>query len=256
MNRIVGIIPARYGSSRLPGKPLAEINGRPMIAHVLDRASAIEGLDQVYVATDDDRIFDAVLEAGGTPFMTDPAHPSGTDRIAEVARKLELSPDDIVVNIQGDQPLLDPRPVEDIIERLVSDKDLVMTTPACPLDTSQVANPNRVKVVVDSSWRAIYFSRAPIPFDRDGLIAKGSKGLTIKMEKGYLHHLGLYAYRNSFLQTFVSLPRSFLERVEQLEQLRALENGYSIGVVLVKRGPQEVDTLDDLERVRLLMTAE
>jgi 3-deoxy-manno-octulosonate cytidylyltransferase (CMP-KDO synthetase) len=240
--RIVCIIPARYGSTRLPGKPLADILGRPMILHVYERACRIPGMDRVVVATDDVRIMECIRGAGGEAMITGPDHPSGTDRIAEVARTLSLRGEDIVVNVQGDQPMLDPQPVLDIVTRLAAEPDLALTTPACPLDYVEGRNPNRVKVVVDTRWRALYFSRAPIPYVRDG------EGDTA----GHVHlrHLGLYAYRQEFLQTFVRLRPSRLEQIEKLEQLRALENGYSIGVVKVDAAPAEVDTLEDLQRVR------
>jgi len=245
--KVVAIIPARFGSSRFPGKPLAKIQGRPMILHVYQRALNVPGIDQVVVATDDSRIAKCVEKAGGTVFMTDPGHPSGTDRIAEVARLLELSDDDVVVNIQGDQPLLDSRPVVEIIKMLLEGPGFAMTTPACPLGPQEAMNTNRVKVVVDNNWKALYFSRAMIPYYRDADILKD---LPKGSGQHYLRHLGLYAYRQNFLQTFVTLPPGKLEQIERLEQLRALENGYSIGVVKVEEAPHEVDTPEDLDAVR------
>lgn len=277
--KTVCIIPARYGSSRLPGKPLLEISGKAMIIHVYERAQMISGIDSVAVATDDERIKECVEAAGGLAIMTSRKHPSGTDRIAEAARKMDLGKEDIVVNVQGDQPLLDPIHVLAIIKRLQERSDLAMTTPACPLDIADRKNPNRVKVVVDRRWNALYFSRSLIPYDRDG-IWEGSKSsektpkkalarnVTLSLSKGdtplvrqahhdnpsaqsfYLRHLGLYAYRNEFLQTFVNLKPGVLEEVEKLEQLRALENGYSIGVALVENAPLDVDTIEDLKKVR------
>ena len=245
--KVVAIIPARFGSSRFPGKPLAKIQGSPMILHVYQRALKVPVIDHVVVATDDSRIAECVKIAGGTVFMTDPDHLSGTDRIAEVARLLELSDNDVVVNIQGDQPLLDSQPVVEIIKMLLKVPDFAMTTPACPLGAQEALNPNRVKVVVDNNWKALYFSRAMIPHCRDadtvGDLPKGSG-------HDYLRHLGLYAYRQNFLQTFVTLPPGKLEQIERLEQLRALENGYSIGVVRVEKAPLEVDTPEDLDAVR------
>ncbi|PXF57761.1 MAG: hypothetical protein C4B58_08700 [Deltaproteobacteria bacterium] len=244
--KVFAIIPARFGSSRFPGKPLAKIQGSPMILHVYQRALKVPGIDQVVVATDDSRIAECVKAAGGTVFMTDPGHPSGTDRIAEVARLLELSDNDVVVNIQGDQPLLDSQPVVAIIKMLLEVPDFAMTTPACPLEAREALNPNRVKVVVDNNQKALYFSRAMIPYYRDantvGDLPKGSG-------QYYLRHLGLYAYRQNFLQTFVTLPPGKLEQIERLEQLRALENGYSVGVVRVEEAPLEVDTPEDLDAV-------
>ncbi len=245
--KIFAIIPARFGSSRFPGKPLAKIQGSPMILHVYQRALKVPGIDQVVVATDDSRIAECVETAGGTVFMTDPGHPSGTDRIAEVARLLELSDDDVVVNIQGDQPLLDSRPVVAIIKMLLDVPEVAMTTPACPLEAREALNPNRVKVVVDNNRKALYFSRAMIPYYRD---TDTVGDLPKESDHYYLRHLGLYAYRQNFLQTFVTLPPGKLEQIERLEQLRALENGYSIGVVRVEEAPLEVDTPEDLDAVR------
>ena len=245
--KVVAIIPARFGSSRFPGKPLAEIHGRPMILHVYERALEVPGIDQVVVATDDSRIAECVETAGGTVFMTDPGHPSGTDRIAEVARLIELSDNDVVVNIQGDQPLLDPQPAVEIVRMLLDVPEVAMTTPACPLEAREALNPNRVKVVVDNNWKALYFSRALIPYYRDSDTGEDLPGGSGHY---YLRHLGLYAYRQNFLQTFVTLPPGQLEQIERLEQLRALENGYSIGVVKVAEAPLEVDTPEDLDAVR------
>ncbi|NDY42730.1 3-deoxy-manno-octulosonate cytidylyltransferase [Dissulfurirhabdus thermomarina] len=242
---VVAVIPARYGSSRLPGKPLADIHGRPMILHVLERARAVACVDRVVVATDDARILDRVRGAGGEALLTRPEHPSGTDRIAEAVRALGLAPGDLVVNIQGDQPLLAPGPVEAIVRRLRDDPSVAMATPACPLDPAEADDPNRVKVVVDRRGRALYFSRARIPFDRDGEPPP-------EAAPAFLRHLGLYAYRPDFLQAFVALPRGPLERREKLEQLRALENGFAIGVEIVPEAPPEVDTAADLETVRRL----
>ncbi|MGQ9499357.1 MAG: 3-deoxy-manno-octulosonate cytidylyltransferase [Dissulfurimicrobium sp.] len=240
--KVVAIIPARFQSTRLPGKPLADIGGRPMILHVYERARDIKGIDHVVVATDDERILKCVKNAGGEAILTDPALPSGTDRITEAAFALGLSDEDIVVNIQGDQPLVEKDNVVMIIERLIRETGLAMTTPACPMGFKEAANPNRVKVVVDKKWRAIYFSRALIPFDRDGVL-KGVKG-------AFLRHIGLYAYRFGFLKTFVGLETGVLEKIEQLEQLRAIENGFKIGVVKTKDAPLDVDTEEDLQAVR------
>ncbi len=244
IHKTVIIIPARYGSSRLPGKPLVSIGSRPMILHVYDRANQVPGVAQVAVATDDVRILECVENAGGIAFMTDPSHPSGTDRIAEVARKLELNPEDIVINVQGDQPLLELDTLTPLFKILDDDRSVHMATVACPLDPEDARNPNRVKVVIDREGRALYFSRARIPYDRDG---------TWERRGCYLRHLGLYAYRNRFLQTFVSLEPGTLEQVERLEQLRALENGFAIKVVQVERAPIEVDTKEDLDMVRALI---
>ncbi len=243
---VVIVIPARYGSSRLPGKPLLPIGGVPMIVHVYNRAREVPGVDQVVVATDDRRILECVEQAGGVAYMTRESHPSGTDRISEVAGRLDLAGNDILVNVQGDQPLLDPATIPPLIQALLDEPGLPMATLACPMDPEDARNPNRVKVVTDRDGRALYFSRSRIPFDRDG-----------KWERPgcYLRHLGLYAYRKSFLQEFVSLPPGTLEQIECLEQLRALENGYPIKVLMVEKAPLEVDTEEDLARVREIMAA-
>ena len=241
---VVAVIPARYGSSRLPGKPLAEIGGRPMILWVVERAAAMAVVEEVAVATDSEAIARVVEGAGFPAVMTRPDHPSGTDRIAEAARALGLPPEAVVVNIQGDQPLVEEGPVAGMVELLQAGR-FSMTTCATPLDPAELHDPNRVKVVVDLQGRALYFSRSPIPYDRDGRM--GELGMV------HLRHLGLYAYRNRFLQRFVELPVGRLEQVEQLEQLRALENGYSIGVALVDHAPPDVDTPEDLHRVARIM---
>ncbi len=243
----VAIIPARYASSRLPAKPLADIGGLPMVMHVYNRAMAIEGIDLVVVATDDNRIADAVGKYGGKVSMTNRSHQSGTDRIFEVARGYGLSDDAIVINIQGDQPLLEPTPVKRMLELLENDNALGIATPACPMTIEEARNPNRVKVVLDRNGRALYFSRSPIPYVRDGLDAVAEATDNI-----YLRHIGLYAYRMRTLSQFVACPPGLLEGLEKLEQLRALENSMSIGVCVVETAPVEVDTPEDLEYVRLL----
>lgn len=243
-NGLVVIIPARYGSSRLPGKPLVDICGAPMVVRVAQRASLIKGASRVVVATDDKRIAKEVEQAGFSYVMTAKSHPSGTDRIAEAVRHLELSPDQVVVNVQGDQPLLDVTAIDRMVELLITKNDFVMTTVACPLDVAAASDPNRVKVVLDEGGRALYFSRSVIPFDRDKRV--------VGHESPYLRHLGLYCYRVDFLQKFVNWPEGRLEAIERLEQLRVLEKGLSIGVAIVENAPPEVDTEDDLKRVRKL----
>lgn len=225
-----------------------------MILHVCERAKKVPGITSVTVATDHESIMGIVTEAGFSAIMTSPDHPSGTDRIAEAARALELMDNDIVVNIQGDQPLLSPEPVQAMIELLQKNRAFNMTTAACPLAAKDLNNPNRVKVVTDLQGGAIYFSRSPVPFDRDGALLpeKDTQKMVLKNFPGYLRHLGLYAFRNSFLQKFVSLPGGILENIEMLEQLRAIENNYRIGVAVVKTVPDEVDTAEDLERIRSL----
>jgi 3-deoxy-manno-octulosonate cytidylyltransferase (CMP-KDO synthetase) len=237
------VIPARYGASRLPGKPLAVIAGRPMVEHAYRRASAARGVAAVIVATDDDRIASAVAGFGGRSVMTRPDHASGTDRIAEVARGLSC---DLIVNVQGDEPALSPTAIEQAIAPLAADPSIVMGTLGNPLDdASDPQNPHVVKVLVDRQGFALYFSRAPVPYRREA----GAPGSAV------LRHVGLYVYRRDFLLILASLPRTPLERAESLEQLRALEHGYRIRVVETAYQSLSVDTPEDLERARRLAAA-
>ena len=244
----VVIIPARHASSRLPGKALADIAGRPMVWHVAQRALRARGVARVIVATDDARIRDAVAGTGADAVLTSAGHPTGTDRLAEVAQGLDA---DVVLNVQGDLPLLDPAMVEALAARMTSDPGLAMATVATAIhDDAEWRSPHVVKVVVDAGARALYFSRSPIPCDRDGVRAAG--------EPLGWRHVGMYAYRRDVLLRLAALPPSPLERREQLEQLRALENGIAIGVVTwTGSGPLiEVDTPADLERARAAMQAD
>lgn len=229
------IIPARYGSTRFPAKLLADRTGRPLVQHVVDRVKKCQRVRQILVATDNQRIVEALAPFQTRCVMTDPAHQSGTDRIAEVARGLE---DDIVVNVQGDEPEIEPFIVDALIERLESHDDDMATacTPFRSLD--EVKNPNLVKVVCSESGRAIYFSRSVIPFDRDGLVTDPSV---------YRLHLGIYAYRRAFLLQFASWKPTFLETTEKLEQLRALEHGRTIFVLPVDRATHGIDTEEQYE---------
>jgi 3-deoxy-manno-octulosonate cytidylyltransferase (CMP-KDO synthetase) len=239
---IVAIIPSRYDATRLPGKPLADIAGRPMIEHVYRRTASARGVDAVVVATDDERIAAAVKGFGGIVMMTGSSHRTGTDRIAEVAANL---PCEIVLNVQGDEPLIEPETIEAVIAPLVADPLLEMSTVCVALlDRSDYANPNVVKVVKDRAGRALYFSRSPIPHLRGR--DSGS---------GPFKHLGLYGYRRTFLLKFATLPQTPLEQVESLEQLRALEHGYRIHTVETKYDSIGVDTPEDLERVRRQLLA-
>jgi len=241
----IAIIPARFHSTRLPGKALASIAGRPMVWHVASRARLARGLARVIVATDDARIADAVASTGAEAVLTRAEHPSGTDRLAEVVAGLDAA---IVVNVQGDLPLLDPGMVERLVARLVSDPSLPMATLAAPIhDAAEWRSPHVVKVVSASDGRALYFSRSPIPHDRDGSRRPG--------EPLGWRHIGMYAYRRDVLLRLAALPPSPLEQRERLEQLRALEHGIAIGVVeWTAAGPViEVDTEDDLERARAAM---
>lgn len=236
--KVYVIIPARYGSTRFEGKPLALIAGKPMIQHVFELARQAQGVDRVVVATDDRRISSAVEGFGGEAVMTRPDHPSGTDRLAEAADLLGLSAEDVVVNVQGDQPAFDPRLVSAVIGPLVDDPSLDMSTPIIPMDDpEEIKSPNNVKVVFDNRGLALYFSRAPIPWPREG------------DRSHYFKHIGIYAYRASFLRRFVTLSPGVLENIEKLEQLRAMEHGYRIKVVVTDMDSPEVDTPADVWKV-------
>jgi 3-deoxy-manno-octulosonate cytidylyltransferase (CMP-KDO synthetase) len=244
----VAIIPARLRSTRLPGKALASIAGRPMIVHVAERTLRARGLCRVIVATDDVRIQAAAATTGADAVLTRADHPSGTDRLAEVARGLAA---DVIVNVQGDLPLLDPHMVEVLVARMAAEPALAMATLATPLaDADAWRSPHVVKVVFGADGRALYFSRSPIPCDRDGTGARD--------EPLGWRHIGLYAYRREVLLRLAGLPPSPLERRERLEQLRALEHGIAIGVVAWTGGEPvvEVDTPADLERARAVAGAQ
>ncbi|RUM93402.1 MAG: 3-deoxy-manno-octulosonate cytidylyltransferase [Thermodesulfatator sp.] len=236
------IIPARLHSSRLPGKPLADICGKPMVLRVVERVKKIKSIGRTVVATDSREIFDTVKKHGFEAVMTDSAHTSGTDRLAEAAEILALEPEEIVVNVQGDQPLVEPETVEAVLNALLRSDSAVMATAACPMSREEARDPNRVKVVLDCSGNALYFSRSLIPFDRDGILRNESKP--------YLRHIGIYAYPVNFLQKFVKMAPGRLESIEKLEQLRVIENGFDIAVKILKAAPVDVDTRDDLKAVR------
>ncbi len=237
----IGVIPARYQSSRFPGKPLADINGSPMIQWVYDRAMQTQSLDEVIVATDNPQIRDAVQAFGGRVTMTSAAHRSGTDRVAEVAESLDA---ELIVNIQGDEPLIDPAAIDAAVRPLAHYPDREMATLACPIaDEEAVNNPNMVKVVFASDGRALYFSRAPIPFHRRRPGDSGSG------EDGFWQHIGLYVYRRDFLLKFAAYEPTRLEKTESLEQLRALEHGHNIHVEQTDYRSVAVDTPEDLEHV-------
>ncbi|MBN2284725.1 MAG: 3-deoxy-manno-octulosonate cytidylyltransferase [Deltaproteobacteria bacterium] len=240
MARIVCIIPARYQSSRFEGKPLADICGKPMIQHVYERAASLDGVSTVAVATDDERIFARVREFGGRAVMTSPHHRSGTDRIAEAVETLGLNDTDIVVNIQGDQPLFEPDQIGEVTAPLIEDPSIPMATLIYRIRRDEeIHHPNAVKVVFDREHFALYFSRSTIPCERDA----GGRAV-------YYKHHGIYAYRKSFLMTFARLDTGTLENLEALEQLRALEHGYRIKVVESAYDSVEVDTEKEIERVR------
>ena len=233
--KTIGVIPARYASTRFPAKVLAAINGMPMIEHVWRRCRQCRQLDDVLIACDDARVLNAANTFGAKAVMTDPAHPSGSDRIAQAVKDLDV---DIVVNIQGDEPFIDPATVDSLVSALKNDAACQMGTVVQEImDERDFTNPNVVKCVLDTDGYALYFSRAPIPYNRNA-----QKPTGLKLYK----HLGLYAYRRAFLLQFTSWPKSVLENTEQLEQLRALEHGVRIKTVLTKAESVAVDTPDDL----------
>jgi 3-deoxy-manno-octulosonate cytidylyltransferase (CMP-KDO synthetase) len=240
------IIPARLASTRLPNKPLADLGGKPMVVRVAERAQQ-SGATRVIVATDHADIQAACVQHGVEVFLTRADHPSGTDRIAEVARALNLAADAVIVNLQGDEPLIDPALLQAAAARIGA--EVPMATCAHPLDDIDDAfNPNVVKVVLDKAGRALYFSRATIPWHRDGF-AQSRASLPAAYVP--LRHIGLYAYRNDFLQAYPALQVSPLESIEALEQLRVLWHGYPIAVHVTDAAPAAgVDTPEDLERVR------
>ena len=246
-HRFKVVIPARYGSSRLPGKPLLDIAGKPMIVHVCERAQEADA-EEVVVATDDQRIFQAVTDLGIKAVMTRVDHQSGTERIAEVARLCGWSADDIIVNLQGDEPLIPPEAIREVAQALASQKLAGIATLAAKIiDADEIFNPNAVKVVLNQTGYALYFSRAPIPWER-GVFDQVDK--TPSGVVPYLRHIGLYAYRVDFLNRYCSWPASALESVEALEQLRILWQGEAILVNIIAKTPEAgVDTHEDLLRV-------
>lgn len=246
---VVAIIPARYDSTRFPGKPLALIGMKPMIQHVYESASKAPGLNRVLVATDDRRIFEAVTRFGGEAMLTSRGHTSGTDRLAEVARKLKA---EWVINVQGDLPFVRPQTIWRILRALRRDPSIPMATARTPIrDPADWANPNVVKVVTDNLGFALYFSRAPIPYQRDqglsGDAERPAASNPARRGRGY-RHVGVYAYRREFLMKFARLRPTSLERTEGLEQLRALAHGYRIRVADVEEPSVEVNTPEDLAK--------
>ncbi len=242
----LAVIPSRYGSSRFQGKPLALIAGKPMIQRVYEQAKQSAAVTQVVVATDDERIYKAVKDFGGHAVMTSEACRSGTDRVAETAEILGLSPDDLVVNIQGDQPVFNPLTIDELISPFGPDPDLLMSTLAFKIvDEREITDPKDVKVTFDTNGFALYFSRAQIPFPRDP-----------DTRADFYKHLGFYAYKKKFLDTLVTLPTGICENVEKLEQLRVLEYGYRIKVVVTPYDSPEIDLPVDLKRIetRLLQS--
>lgn len=250
MARFKVVVPARHASTRLPGKPLADIGGRPMVVRVMDRAVA-SGAEEVWVATDHPAIEAAVREAGGRVRMTRADHPSGTDRIAEVAAALGWSDDEIVVNVQGDEPLIDPGLIRRVAEDLAADTQASIATASHAIhDPDELFNPNVVKVVCDRLGHAMYFSRATIPWARDAF-ADGGRDVPEALD--VQRHVGIYAYRCAFLRQYADLSPAPLEQWECLEQLRAMWHGYRIRVLRIDGAPPAgVDTAEDLARVRAM----
>ena len=260
MQDYVAVIPARFASTRLPGKPLAEIAGEPMIAHVW-RRTCQSAATRVVVATDDRRVAAALAPLGAEVLLTAADHPSGTDRLAEVAERLGLADDAVLVNVQGDEPLIPPALIDQVAAQLFADPEASIATLAEPIqDVETLFNPNAVKVVRARSGRALYFSRAPLPWDREAWDVKAWERDALAPRHDlpgadvWLRHIGLYAYRAGFLAAYRGWPPSPLERLEQLEQLRALHYGHVIQVALAQQPhPAGVDTAEDLARVRALL---
>ncbi|MBF0193498.1 MAG: 3-deoxy-manno-octulosonate cytidylyltransferase [Magnetococcales bacterium] len=247
---IAVVIPSRYASTRLPGKPLIKLAGKPMIQHVYERASQAD-VTQVVVATDDKRIFTAVKSFGGEVLMTSLDHVSGTDRVAEAARQLNA---DIIINVQGDEPLLNPDSINQAVKPLLLDDTIVMGTLAHSLtEIDDVKNSNIVKVVADKQGFALYFSRLPIPFSRNNNENNTTGKDPQKAPLGMLRHIGLYVYKADFLQKFAKLAPTQLEQLENLEQLRALEHGYKIRVVEISQAVIGVDTPEDVAKVQKIL---
>ena len=243
------VIPARFASSRLPGKPLLEIHGRPMILRVVDQAKKVQGFDDLCVATDDPRIADVCRAEGVDVVMTSPNHPSGTDRLSEVARIKGWASDDIIVNVQGDEPLVPALLVRQVADLLIQRTDCSMSTLCEPIHSlEEFQRDSIVKVVMSKLNQALYFSRSPIPYDRDG-----AKVTEPKLHSQAYRHLGLYAYRVQLLQEYVQWDMGVLEQLESLEQLRVLENGHRIAIDVAQVNlPPGVDTQADLDRLNTL----
>lgn len=247
-----GIIPSRFGSSRFPGKPLAMLAGKPLVAWVVEAVKKAKSLDEVFVATDDERIVKAVEEYGGVAVMTPSELPSGTDRIACAARNHfggDFGDDDILVNIQGDEPLIDPKLIDELVAKLENGKGFEMATAVTPIrSAADFAAKTVVKVILDRDDGALYFSRAPIPCDRDNVPSFQASQTSL-----YVRHLGIYAYRGGFLKRYIAEPLCALEKTEKLEQLRALWMGARIAVVRTTDEGVGVDTPEDAERVAELL---
>jgi 3-deoxy-manno-octulosonate cytidylyltransferase (CMP-KDO synthetase) len=252
--KISAVIPARYGSTRFEGKPLADILGKPMIQYVYEGVAQSKLIDEVIVATDDQRIIEVVKSFGGKAVMTSPAHPTGTDRVAEVSNKLKS---EIIVNVQGDEPLLKGNIIDKAIRPLLTDDTLPMSTLMARIEeVRDWLNPHIVKVVVDQKNFALYFSRSPIPFPRDlqiGRLESHPFGTNRPLPKRVFKHIGVYVFRRKFLLHFSKMKPTPLEKLEKLEQLRALENGYPIKVNPVHYEPICVDTPKDIQKVEAFL---
>ena len=237
--KILCVIPARYASTRLPGKPLADIVGKPMIQHVYERSAQATIPQQVVVATDDEKVFQAVQQFGGKVVMTSSEHQTGTDRLAEVASK--YAEVDVIINVQGDEPLIDPKLIDELAQEFLNDTALQMASVMSIMDTEDYQNPNAVKVVTDLNNNALYFSRSLLPYPR------------VAGRANVYKHIGIYAYKKDFLLKFAKLEPTPLEQSESLEQLRALENGYKIKMIKTKSKFIGVDSIEDLQTVNELL---
>ncbi len=251
MARFKVVIPARYGSTRLPGKPLLDIAGKPMIQHVCEKALQAEA-EQVIVATDDERIYTAVNDLGLEAVMTDASHQSGTERIAQVAEIMQWPDDVVIVNLQGDEPLIPPAYIHDVASVLMTQQRADMSTLAARvIDRQEIFNANAVKVVLDAEDYALYFSRAPIPWHRESFPDAMPDW---RHDMPYYRHIGMYAYRVAFLKRYCQWPASPLEKIESLEQLRVLWHGETLKVKVVDKIPEAgVDTEEDLARINRLL---
>lgn len=253
---VIAVIPARFDSTRLPGKMLLPLNGKPLILHTLERARSAKNVSRVIIATDDERILRVVEENGCEAVLTSKNHQSGSDRIAEVAANLPEN--SIIVNIQGDEPLISPKTIETAVDVMLADETTDIATTCEKIENaSDVINPNAVKVITDENGFALYFSRAPIPFPREAVSKYGDLKTALENEPTLISlfrkHTGLYVYRREYLLKFTRLPQSNLEKTEMLEQLRALENGARIKVVEVWESSIGVDTAEDFERAQRIL---
>lgn len=253
---VIAIIPARYSSTRLEGKLLLPINGKPLILHTLEQTKKARNINRIIVATDDERILEVILETGNEAVLTSINHQSGSDRIAEVAETLPEN--SIIVNVQGDEPMIPPHTIESAVDVLLNDENVLMSTTCETINEAKdVLSPDVVKVVTDENNFALYFSRSPIPFPRDEVKTHGTLENALRVNarliSSFKKHTGLYVYRREFLLNYTQMGQSNLEKLEMLEQLRALENGIKIKVVEVEESSIGVDTIEDFERVRKLI---